>query len=61
MSKKFIVLKEGLNPFIEYRDVAKEIIVVDSPGFNPQRLKRTDYTRIEGPMYPFDEDLQWEA
>ncbi len=57
--KKFIVVKEGLNPLETYKDVAEKILMVDSPGFDPQIAVPEDYTRIPRPMYPLDPDVVW--
>lgn len=47
-----IVVKEGMNPFVTYREVASSIVMVESPGFNPQVLSPDLYTRLVEPVYP---------
>lgn len=47
-----IVVKEGMNPFVTYREVASSIVMVESPGFNPQVLSPNLYTRLAEPVYP---------
>ncbi|GEM_PF-2101941 len=47
-----IVVKEGMNPFVTYREVASSIVMVESPGFNPQVLSPDLYTRLIEPVYP---------
>lgn len=58
-AKKLIVVKEGLNPLVEYADLAARIIMVDTPGFDPQTLRGADYHRIPRPIFPMDPDLEW--
>ena len=57
--KKIIVVKEGLNPLVDYEDVAARIIMVDTPGFDRQTLRGEDYHKIPRPIYPIDPDLAW--
>ena len=57
--KKFIVSKEGLNVFLTYKAVGAEILMVDSAGFNRQKLRPSDYQRVPRPIYPLDPDLEW--
>jgi len=57
--KKFIVVKEGLNPLVDYRKLAAGIIMVDTPGFDRQSLRAEDYHRIPRPIYPIDPDTSW--
>lgn len=47
-----IVVKEGMNPFVTYREVASSIVMVESPGFNPQTLSPDLYTQLTEPVYP---------
>jgi len=47
-----IVVKEGMNPFVTYREVASSIVMVESPGFNPQTLSPDLYTQLKEPIYP---------
>jgi microcystin degradation protein MlrC len=58
--KDFIVSKEGLNPFVDYEGVASRILMVDTPGFDPQVLKPEDYHNVPRPIYPLDPDLRWD-
>jgi microcystin degradation protein MlrC len=59
--KKFIIVKEGLNPLVSYKGIAADILMVDTPGFDPQILKIEDYPDVPRPIYPFDPDLVWKA
>ena len=57
---EFIVVKEGLNPLVTYRDVAASILMVDSPGFDRQIPRPRDYSRLRRPVYPLDPGMSWE-
>lgn len=57
--KDFIILKEGLNPFVTYKDTASKILMVDTPGFDRQKLRVEDYKNIIRPIYPFDPEMSW--
>ena len=57
---EFIVVKEGLNPLVTYRDVAASILMVDSPGFDRQIPRPRDYSRLRRPVYPLDPETSWE-
>ncbi len=59
--KSVIVTKEGLNPFVTYRSVSPEILMLDTPGFNRQRLRAGDYPQAPRPMYPLDSGMEWQA
>lgn len=55
----FIIVKDGLNPFETYKDVAAEILMVDSAGFDRQILRREDYRNAPKPMYPLERDFDF--
>ncbi len=57
--KKFIVVKEGLNPLVTYKYVAAKILMVDCPGFDKQILCPDDYQHAPRPIYPLDPDMSW--
>jgi len=57
--KKFIITKEGLNPLVSYKSIAKKIFMVESPGFNKQILDAKDYRKVNRPIYPLDPDMEW--
>ena len=52
---KFIVVKEGLNPFVTYEGICEEIVMIDSPGFNPQKLTSEMYKKVNRKLYPIFE------
>ena len=57
---EFIVVKEGLNPLVTYKDVAADILMVDSPGFDRQIPRPRDYSRLRRPVYPLDPEMSWD-
>ena len=57
---EFIVVKEGLNPLVTYKDVAASILMVDSPGFDRQIPRPRDYSRLRRPVYPLDMEMSWD-
>ena len=57
---EFIIVKEGLNPLVTYRDVAASILMVDSPGFDRQIPRPRDYSRLRRPVYPLDPEMSWD-
>ena len=57
--KDFIVVKEGMNPVLEYKDIAARLVMLDTPGFNKQTLRAEDYKNIPRPIYPIDRDMSW--
>jgi len=59
--KKFIVLKESIGPLISYRDIASNVLLVDTPGWCTQMLYTIDYKRIPRPMFPLDPTMSWHA
>jgi len=56
---RYIVSKEGLNVFITYDKIGAEIVMVESAGFNRQRLRASDYVHAPRPIYPLDPQLRW--
>ncbi|MBP1933328.1 M81 family metallopeptidase [Ammoniphilus resinae] len=38
-----------------YQNIAKSIVIVDTPGFTDLNLKRLRFNHIKKPMYPFDQ------
>jgi microcystin degradation protein MlrC len=57
--KKFIVSKEGLNLFVTYKPLNAEVLMVESAGFNRQRLRPADYHRVPRPIWPLDPEMVW--
>ena len=59
--KRFIVLKDSIGPVISYKEVAKNVLLVDTPGWCKQQLLSQDYKKTPRPIFPFDPDLSWSA
>jgi microcystin degradation protein MlrC len=57
--RKFIVSKEGLNPFVTYRPLGARVLMVESAGLNRQRLRPSDYRRVPRPLWPLDPEMAW--
>jgi microcystin degradation protein MlrC len=47
-----IIVKEGLNPFVTYDGIASRIVMIESPGFNPQQLNPGMFKHIAKGVYP---------
>ncbi len=60
VTKYKIVALKSANHFRAYYDsVAKEIITVDSPGLTSGNLSTVDYKRINRPIYPLDNRIDY--
>lgn len=44
-----------MNPFVTYKGVCEKIIMIDSPGFNPQNLTADMYRHLGRRIYPIHE------
>ncbi|MEA2531177.1 MAG: hypothetical protein QOG89_2821, partial [Thermomicrobiales bacterium] len=42
-----------------YRDVAKEIILLDSPGMSSDHLETLPFRRVSRPLFPLDRELEY--
>ncbi|MFH1616496.1 MAG: M81 family metallopeptidase [Planctomycetota bacterium] len=38
-----------------YKDIAKSIVILDTPGFTDMNLKRLPYKKVQRPIYPLDD------
>ena len=57
---KIVVVKSHIQFRAGYDDIAKEIILLDSPGMSSDHLEALPFKRIPRPMYPFDRDLTFD-
>jgi len=57
---KIVVVKSHIQFRAGYDDIAKEIILLDSPGMSSDHLESLPFKRISRPLYPFDRDLTFE-
>ncbi|HZO88677.1 MAG TPA: M81 family metallopeptidase [Chthonomonadaceae bacterium] len=60
LKHKMVVVKLGYL-FPELRDNAPRTIMALSPGFTDLRLERLPYRRLRRPLYPLEQDPQWQA
>ena len=42
-----------------YANIAKQVVILDTPGFTDKNLKRLPFTRVPRPIYPLDEDTSY--
>jgi microcystin degradation protein MlrC len=49
-----VVVKSHIQFRAGYADVARAIILLDSPGMSSDRLESLPFVRIERPLFPFD-------
>jgi microcystin degradation protein MlrC len=53
-SKKVIVIKDAFGPLLTYRDIAKKVIFINSPGWCNQDFTLLKYNRIPRLIFPLD-------
>ena len=58
---QIVVVKSHIQFRAGYKDIAKAIILLDSPGMSSDHLTSLNFQRIERPLFPFDPDLEWVA
>ena len=54
---KFIVVKNPMNYRVAYGDVARQVIILDTPGPTPPTLKHVRYKKINGPYFPANAEI----
>jgi len=52
---QLVMVKSALQFRENFKDIAKEIYVVDTPGFSSSNLKSMPFKNLTRPMYPFDD------
>ncbi|MEZ5360924.1 MAG: M81 family metallopeptidase [Bryobacterales bacterium] len=55
---KIVAVKSPNGFRAAYGPIAKEMIVVDTPGVSTANLERLPYKRIPRPLYPFDREMR---
>ena len=60
LAAQIVVVKSHIHFRAGYKDIAREIILLDSPGMSSDHLTQLDFRRIPRPMFPFDRELEWE-
>jgi microcystin degradation protein MlrC len=58
---QIVVVKSTVGHMDAYRDMMQENLPCECPGPSPSYLERLDYRRIPRPMFPFDQDMEWQA
>jgi microcystin degradation protein MlrC len=54
---KFIGVKNPMNFNFAYRDIAKGVFIVDTPGPTPPTLRHMPFKRLLRPFFPVDDDI----
>ncbi|MFN8592559.1 MAG: M81 family metallopeptidase [Thermomicrobiales bacterium] len=54
-----VVVKSHIQFRAGYDGIAREIILLDSPGMSSDHLTMLPFTRIERPLFPFDRDIDF--
>lgn len=54
---KFVVAKNTINHQMAYGDVARDIIVLDTPGPTPASVAGWSFKRMQRPFFPFDREI----
>ena len=54
---KFIVAKNPMNFRLAYGDMAKAMIILDTPGPTPATLKHVEFKKLTRPYFPADTDI----
>ena len=58
---QIVVVKSHIQFRSGYKEIAKEIILLDSPGMSSDHLTKLNFQRMDRPLFPFDPDLDWSA
>lgn len=54
---QIIVVKNPMNYFMTYKDIASDFYIIDSPGPTPATCKALIYKQRERPFFPFDKEI----
>ena len=54
---KFVVAKNPMNYRLAYGPLAKAIFVLDTPGPTPPTIRHAQFTQLQRPYFPLDEDI----
>jgi len=58
---KIVVVKSHIQFRAGYDGIAKEIILLDSPGMSTDHLETLPWQKLERPMFPFDRGMEFAA
>ena len=59
LDARIVVVKSAIQFRAGYDSIAKEIILLDSPGMSSDHLESLPFTKLERPFFPFDRDFAW--
>jgi microcystin degradation protein MlrC len=59
--QQIIVVKAAVRWRGGYGPITKHAIPVDTPGLGSADLSRFDYRRIRRPIYPLDQETEWDG
>jgi len=54
-TKKIVIIKDAIAPALTYKQIAKRVIFVNSPGWCSQNFKLLKYNHIPRPIFPLDQ------
>jgi microcystin degradation protein MlrC len=54
---QIVVVKSHIQFRAGYDDIAREIILLDTPGMSTDHLERLGFHRVPRPLFPFDTDI----
>jgi microcystin degradation protein MlrC len=58
---RIVVVKSHIQFRAGYDGIAKEIILLDSPGMSSDHLETLPFAKLERPFFPFDRAMTWSA
>jgi microcystin degradation protein MlrC len=56
---QIVVVKSHIQFRAGYADLAKDIILLDSPGMSSDHLESLPFRRVPRPLFPLDRDFHW--
>ena len=56
---QIVVVKSHIQFRAGYADLAKEIILLDSPGMSSDHLESLPFHRVPRPLFPLDRQFDW--
>ena len=54
---KFVVVKNPMNFRVSYQDMAKAMLILDTPGPTPATLRGVAYANLQRPYFPLDKEI----
>ncbi|HZO91449.1 MAG TPA: M81 family metallopeptidase [Chthonomonadaceae bacterium] len=56
---RIVVVKSHIQFRAGYADIARRILLLDTPGMSTDHLTRLDFRRVDRPLFPLDTDFEW--